>query len=161
MRLRGSALCAGIALVFAVVGLTVSPVFASYGSDGGLTVDPTQMNAGGHVMIDSSGWKPVTSVTITLHSTPVVLSTETADGNGGVQAQVTIPSSAEAGAHTIVLTGTAANGDPREVSTAFTVTSGSGSLPRTGAAISALVIVGLVLLAGGIALSTARKRATR
>jgi len=48
------------------------------------------------------------------------------------------------------------------VSSPITVAaSGGDPLPRTGAAVAALVLVGVVLFVVGSALSTARKRALR
>jgi 5'-nucleotidase len=132
---------------------------ASYSGDGGITVSPSAPVSGGVVTIDSSGWKANSDVTITLHSTPVVLGTVTASSSGAVHATESIPAGTAAGAHTIELTGTDPTGAPRDVSTTITVASGGSSLPRTGAAIAAMLGVATVLFLAGTALARARKRA--
>ena len=146
----------------AMTMLAAAPAaYASYSGDGGVTLSPTSPKVGSMLTIDSTGWKPATDVTITLHSTPVVLATVTADANGNAHATGQIPSGTATGAHTVELTGTDPAGAPRTVTTAITISAaggGGGSLPRTGAAIAALVLVGAVLFAIGAALSTARKR---
>lgn len=157
MRLRHLFVLPG--LCAAALVLMAPAAMATYSGDGGITVTPSTPSAGGSVTIDSSGWMHDTDVTITLHSNPVVLGTVTADANGDVHAVETIPAGTAAGAHTIELTGTDSTGAPRDVSTAITVGSGGGSLPRTGAAIAAMVGVAAVLFAAGTALSRARKRA--
>jgi LPXTG-motif cell wall-anchored protein len=147
--------------LFALLGTSVA--WASYGSDGGISLSPTSQNAGGSLTINSSGWMADSSVTITLHSTPVVLTTVKSDATGTVNVTVTVPSNTASGSHTIELTGTSTAGAPRTVSTPLTVTStsGGGNLPRTGAAIAALFLVGIALFGVGSALSAARKRAVR
>jgi LPXTG-motif cell wall-anchored protein len=140
---------------------TAAPVYASYSGDGGISMSPGSPSAGSSLTIDSPGWKAGTDVTITLHSTPVVLATVKADANGNAHAVVTIPSGTATGAHTLELTGTDPAGAPRTVTSPITISGGGGSLPRTGAAIAALVLVGTVLFAVGTALSRARKRAIR
>jgi hypothetical protein len=147
-----------LSAAFLVLGATAA--MASYSGDGGITVTPSTVSGGNQVTIQSSGWKANSDVTITLHSTPVVLGTVTADASGAVSATETIPSGTAVGSHTIELTGTDPSGAPRDVTAQINVTSGgSGSLPRTGAAIAAMVGVALVLFLGGTALSRARKRA--
>lgn len=102
-------------------------------------------------------------MTITLHSDPVVLGTVNANASGTVHATVTVPASTAPGAHTIVASGSGTTGAPQEVSTNVTVmaaSSGGGSLPRTGAAVAALGMVGLALFGGGLLMARARKSAT-
>jgi LPXTG-motif cell wall-anchored protein len=148
----------GTVALFALLGTSVA--WASYGSDGGISLSNTAPSAGSSVTITSTGWMPNTSVTVTLQ--PVVLTTATADATGTVHVTVTIPSNTASGSHTIELTGTSAAGAPRTVSTPITVsTGGGGNLPRTGAAIAALFLVGIALFGVGSALSAARKRAVR
>jgi LPXTG-motif cell wall-anchored protein len=146
----------------AVTMLAAAPAaYASYSGDGGVTLDPATPKVGSTLTVDSTGWMAATAVTVTLHSTPVVLATVTSDANGNVHAEAQIPSDTATGAHTLELTGTDPAGAPRTVTTAITIdaaSGGGGSLPRTGAAIAALVLVGAVLFAVGAALSTARKR---
>jgi len=149
--------------VCAITMIVAAPAArASYSSDGGLSLSNSAPAPGGSTTVTSSGWKPSSEVTITLHSTPVVLATVKADATGSVNAAVTIPSSASTGTHTIELAGTSSAGAPQTMSTPITVeASGGDPLPRTGAAVAALVLVGVVLFVVGSALSTARKRALR
>jgi LPXTG-motif cell wall-anchored protein len=149
--------------VCAIVMIVAAPgARASYNSDGGLSLSNMTPSPGGSTAVTSSGWKPNSDVTITLHSTPVVLATVKADATGTVNTTVTIPSSASAGSHTIELAGTSSTGAPQTMSSPITVQSGGGDpLPRTGAAVAALVLVGIVLFVVGSALSSARKRALR
>jgi LPXTG-motif cell wall-anchored protein len=149
-------------VAWAALSLAGAPAaMASYGADGGLTVVPTSPARGDKITVDSSGWKSGSVVRITLHSTPMLLASKAADTTGGVHAQVAIPPTAAPGAHTLQLTGVAPSGAARTVSAAITVDSGNGSLPRTGAAIAALLVVGSMLFGIGSLLSTARKRAVR
>jgi hypothetical protein len=156
MRLRSLIVVPGLCATALI--LMAPAAMASYSGDGGITVSNPTPSAGGEITIDSTGWMHDTDVTITLHSDPVVLGTVTADANGDVHAVETIPAGTAAGAHTIELSGTDSDGAPRTVETAITVASGGGSLPRTGAAIAAMVGVAAVLFAAGTALSRARKR---
>jgi LPXTG-motif cell wall-anchored protein len=166
MRLRQlKMLCASSAVSLAVLSLIAPAAHAAYGGDGGLTISPTSVHAGGSIKVESTGWKPSSSVTITLHSDPVVLDTVTSDASGNVSATATIPAGTDAGAHTIVATGSGTSGSPQELTSNLTVMAasggGGGSLPRTGAAVAALAMVGLALFGGGALMSAARKRATR
>lgn len=147
--------------LFVVLLISAAPAaYASYGGDGGINISNPSPDAGASVSITSDGWQANSDVTIVLHSTPVTLATVTADGNGVVDTSVVIPSGTAAGAHTIELTGTDPSGAPRTVSTDITVGSGGGSsLPRTGAAIGALLGVAAILFVAGTALSRARRRA--
>lgn len=103
-------------------------------------------------------------ITVTIHSQPYVVGHLTAGSDGTVSGTVQVPKDITPGQHELVLTGD--HGD--SVSTPFTVastsataSSGSGSLPFTGAEIAAMSTVGGALLVGGaVAFGTglARKR---
>jgi LPXTG-motif cell wall-anchored protein len=158
MRVRTLLAFAACALTMLV---TAPAAYASYSGDGGVSFDPSSPKVGSNLTIDSPGWKAASDVTITLHSDPVVLATEAADTNGDLHTTAEIPAGTATGSHTLELTGTDPSGAPRTVSTAITIAGSGSSLPRTGAAIAALLLVGGVLFGVGAALSTARKRATR
>jgi hypothetical protein len=66
----------------------------------GVTVAP-----GASVSAAASGYTPDETITIVLHSTPVVLGTVTADSSGDVKVKVTIPAGTPAGSHELLLTG--------------------------------------------------------
>src|SRR3954452_21870015 len=64
----------------------------------------------GQTITDSgTGYQPNETVTITLHSDPVVLGTATGDSSGAWSTQVMIPSDTSLGTHTITAIGTAGN----------------------------------------------------
>jgi len=164
MRPRGLKLLGASLLMLAGALCLSTAAFAAYSGDGGVTVTPASVHAGDSIKVESTGWKPSSSVTITLHSSPVVLDTVNSDGSGTVSATATIPSGTAAGAHTIEVTGAGSDGTSQTASTPLTVmasSGGGGSLPRTGAAIAALVFVGLALFVGGSLMSAARRRAAR
>lgn len=96
----------------------------------------------------AGGYGPGTSAPIYFLSTPVLLTTVTADGSGVVRATVTIPANAAAGAHTIEVRGTGANGAALTRSLAFSVVSG---LPRTGNNLLSPALWASVLLVLGAA----------
>jgi hypothetical protein len=159
MRLR--TLVALPALVITAL-VVMAPIAAAtnYGGDGGVEVSDPKPSKGGSVDVSCGGWMPGSDVTITLHSDPVTLGTFTADDDGNISASVTIPDSIDVGAHTLELTGVDTTGAPRTVTTTIEVSDGgASSLPRTGAAIAALLGVATILFVVGTALSQARKRA--
>ncbi|HWD60989.1 MAG TPA: hypothetical protein VG369_00720 [Humibacter sp.] len=84
-------------------------------------LDASSVAPGDSLHVKAHGFAPGEAVTITLHSTPTTLKTITATGTGALDATVTVPTSAPAGAHTIVVSG--ASG-----------VSGSAPLTVTGAA---------------------------
>ena len=75
------------------------------------TTTPT---AGGTMTISGGGFAPGASLTIVLHSDPVVLATATADPNGAYSVTVTIPAGTTPGTHQIVVSGLGPDGQPRE-----------------------------------------------
>jgi hypothetical protein len=68
--------------------------------DTGVTSTP-----GGTVDVDAGGFDPDEPVSITLHSTEVLLATVNASSTGAVNTTVTIPPSTPPGAHELILTG--------------------------------------------------------
>jgi hypothetical protein len=79
-----------------------------------LTLDLEQGDAAGgsNVHVTASGLQPSSTVTVELHSDPVVLGTGTADPQGSFSMTVQLPTDIEPGAHVIVASGTSAHGDP-------------------------------------------------
>jgi alpha-L-fucosidase len=109
------------------------------------------------VTVHGDGFMPSSDVDVALHSTPVHLGTFTTDATGAFTATVTIPVDATPGTHTIVLTGTARNGEPATVNLALTVR--DSTLPRTGSSPFPFARFGLALLGSGVLLgSGARAR---
>jgi hypothetical protein len=114
-------------------------------------------------------------VTVVIQSDPITLGTLTPDSTGTVTGQFTIPASVPAGSHTLVLSGTGADGTARTISLPFTVAAatGNGSTGGTTSTRSAsggsglaltgfrltLLWFGLVLCgAGGLLILSARRR---
>ena len=94
-----------------------APTTTTSAGSGGGTVTPAVATPGGVVTVVSEGWKAGSSVSATLHSTPVSLGTLTAAIDGGVNGQFTLPSDTAVGAHTIELTGT----DPQDAARTVTL----------------------------------------
>jgi hypothetical protein len=69
-----------------------------------------QVVAGEVVEVQSSGWQPGSSVTVTMHSDPVQLGSVVTSAAGSFQSGFVVPADAPVGAHALVLEGTAATG---------------------------------------------------
>jgi hypothetical protein len=118
----------------------------------------------------ATAYAPGALVTLTFASDPVTLGTVTADANGHISAQVTIPSNATAGTHTISATGLGADGSTLVLSTSVTVTApgaaasrplaftgSSGTFPAIWMALAALAL-GTTMVVGARRRVTARNR---
>ena len=70
-----------------------------------VTLSTAAVQPGGSVHVTGSGFAPGEPVGIELHSTPVVLASVAANGDGVVDTTVTIPADAPVGDHQIVLAG--------------------------------------------------------
>ena len=133
------------------------------------------------IVIDLDGFAPLSDVTVTLRSDPVVLGTFKSDAQGRVRATVTLPSNVTIGNHSLTVAGLDPAGRayavtsplvvaaPATTTTATTSPSGSGSgsttsggfLARTGRAIGSVAIVGVVQLGGGAAVTIIARRRQR
>jgi uncharacterized repeat protein (TIGR02543 family) len=105
---------------------------------------PTDADKGDTITITGTGFEPGESVDVVLHSTPILLTTVIADGVGAIHVTVTIPTGADTGGHSLVLTGsvTGVSADPITI---------NGSLASTGAnpvlgILSALALIGIGLV---------------
>jgi hypothetical protein len=63
------------------------------------------LTAGAELTLRYAGFQPAEEITLVMRSTPVELGTFSADAAGVLTAEVTIPAAAEAGSHTLTLTG--------------------------------------------------------
>lgn len=81
----------------------------------------TTVSTGSTVPLTSPGWQPGSTVTVVMYSSPIELGTFVAGSDGTVLASVTIPASAPVGRHTIVVSGTGANGTPQTAQLAIQV----------------------------------------
>lgn len=120
----------------------LSEVGATTFSDGSTT---KTVAPGGKVTITGSGYLPNSQVTITLNSTPVLLATLQTSSAGSFSTQVTIPKNTTLGAHTLVIAGTGANGNPRTSILNLNV----AQLPATGANTFTAVVLAIMIIAIG------------
>lgn len=103
------------------------------------------------------GFKPGEVVTVVLHSTPVTLGTFTADANGVVTVEFTLPAGTALGTHTLAYDGNLGS----HYEETLTLTADGKALAYTGASIATPVIGGSVLVAAGAgALLVSRRRRT-
>ena len=131
--------------------------------DGGsATGDSTPL--GRKVVKVLTGFKPHEVVTVTLHSTPQTLGTFTADANGTVTVEFTVPAGTPTGEHTLVYEGNMGTYFQESLTVtaaAATSNASSSSLAYTGADI-ALPLglgVGALALGGGLVLAARRRSA--
>jgi hypothetical protein len=118
-------------------------------TSGGSTLGSgASVKPGQSITIDASGFTPDASVTVTLHSSPVLLTTTTADASGAVHVTVKLPSNVTAGGHTIIL-----SDGTHIASFAITVaSSGQPGLADTGVDVSGGLSTGEWLLGAGVLL---------
>lgn len=123
-----------------------------------VTLSSTQVRAGGTITVDVAGATRDGSVEVWLHSTPVRLAVVPADASGAASRTVTIPAATETGTHRIrvvdTTTGVAVWSGDLTVSPAST---GTG-LASTGAEVTSLAGVALLLLGAGTVVVLRRRR---
>jgi hypothetical protein len=105
-----------------------------------------------------TGFSPNENVTITAHSTPIVLGTFQADANGVIDATVTLPSGLELGSHQLIVAGVSSG---HTVTLPMTLTSGTAStLASTGTDLSKPIylMVQSLLTGFGLLFLAARRR---
>jgi LPXTG-motif cell wall-anchored protein len=133
-------------------------------------VSQTSVQPGQTITVSGDGWQANSTITIHWLSTGAVLATTTVNSDGTFSAQVTIPSDATAGTHTIRVSGTNASGNAQSVDIAVTVQAGdpgdddgdddraSGGLADTGGTFTpAAALAALLLVVGGGALFASRR----
>ncbi len=94
-----------------------------------ITLSSKTVKAGGTVTVSGTGFEPGAGVKLELRSDPVSLGAATADANGGLRQQVTIPAATPVGAHTLVVL----RADGAELSAPLTVTARDGGGAGGGA----------------------------
>ena len=92
------------------------------------------VSLGGDVVITGKNFKPGTTATFTLHSDPVVLGTAVVAADGSVALTAKVPAGVNAGKHTVIISGTGANGEAAEVSVALELVAASNSAAPTTSA---------------------------
>jgi hyaluronoglucosaminidase len=157
------ALVAVASLVAIAPSASASPYFTGCS----LSISTPTVVVGQQLSVTASGYPTGSVVTFTLHSTPVVLGSATADASGNATLVFTLPVGTTPGLHQITANGVPLGECDPDVSTdlmvdAATVTTASvttGTLPRTGTNSAELVQVALVLIAvGGLITLATRKR---
>ncbi|MCZ7527328.1 MAG: hypothetical protein M5U14_13680 [Acidimicrobiia bacterium] len=151
----------GLLSTLALATILAGPAVAGYDQPDGPVEVPDSTPAPGQTMrVRGGGFAPYSQVTILIRSEPQVLATVQADGQGYVDAEITVPADIPTGTHTLEIQGLDTDGEVRVLATPVDVggTGGSG-LPRTGAAIGAMVGAGLVLVTLGTVLTRLRRRA--
>ncbi|MPQ99772.1 hypothetical protein GB931_17985 [Modestobacter sp. I12A-02628] len=128
----------------------------------------TDIDPGQALTVMGTGFRPFSAATIVIYSTPVVLGTVTTDADGNFRTTVTVPTSLEAGAHSLVASGTAPDGTSRFLRMDVVMDgpahasppapSGGPALAYTGAATVVPALIGVGLLAGGGGLLVAARR---
>lgn len=108
------------------------------------------LTPGGTLQVDSGGYQPGSPVTFTVHSTPTVLGSITADKNGNARGWLTIPDDVQLGAHQLVVSSMSKDGKYIVKSTPASVIAPTPwwVLIALGAAVLAL-LAALVLAAAG------------
>src|SRR6218665_2139267 len=118
-----------------------------------VSVSVSTVVRGRTVNLDAVGFLAGEAVTVTLHSTPVVIANWTADATGRVGGNVTIPAATAPGAHTIKLDGLTSG-----VSTSQPITV-TAALAETGFEVALPLMVAFGALAfGGLAFAFAYRR---
>jgi hypothetical protein len=122
-----------------------------------VTLSSSTVAAGGKITVAATGLTPGTEYQVVLNSTPTLIGTGIAGGNGGIDMTVTIPASTPPGAHTITV---ASSSDPDMIlaSVELTVT---GSLAATGFTSQPVLLGAAALLLAGAALLATRRTARR
>jgi hypothetical protein len=126
---------------------------------------------GGTVVFKGGGFAPNSTVTVTLHSDPIVLGTTTANDQGNFTFEAVIPDGLDPGEHRLEASGVDPAGNPLVVVQTITVvpaealaaeaTQSSGTLPYTGSDVLryAGLGLGLVVVGGAAVWGTRRTRA--
>jgi hypothetical protein len=126
---------------------------------------------GGTVIFTGGGFAPNSTVTVTLHSDPIVLGTTTANAQGNFTFEAVIPDGLDPGEHRLEASGVDPAGNPLVVVQTINVvspevlgatqTETSGALPYTGSDVVryAGLGLGLIVIGGAAVWGTRRSRA--
>lgn len=127
-----------------------------------LVLSDTTVTRGQTITATVSGFQGGSSGIITVASVEQQIGTFTVNAAGTGSTNVTIPTNITLGEHTVFARGIAANGAPGSAARGIIVISGTGgtggSLARTGAVVVPTAIIGLGLVAGGVALKRSSRR---
>ena len=161
-------------MIALLVGLVTAPASAQYPPT--TTPPPTpqpkkptcgvsdpSINPGDQVTVSGKHWQPGSTVTFTLRPEEINLGSTTVGQNGKFSAVVTIPTSIEAGPHTIVCSGVDRKGDPFVLGIAVTILGvvGGGGAAFTGTVLNVplwIVLIAALFAAGVVAVAIGRRR---
>lgn len=142
-----------------------------------ISLDPYQTKPGAKVHLTASGFKSKETIKICMRSVERSLGTVTTDTSGNASADITVPTDAEVGNHTIYAVGTqstvydtavftvvgtvdnppSTTPSPTGTTTTTTDSGQGGGLPVTGIAIGGLLLAALIALLVGSQLSRKAK----
>jgi hypothetical protein len=126
---------------------------------GTLTVRPTTIVQGGTFTVSGTGFAPNVDVAVTLFSDPISLGTIRSTSNGAIQATMSMPANAPAGAHKMEAVGVNAAGGKNILSANVQVTAtGTGNIARTGNTTDLLLPIGIAVVSFGILAFAWRER---
>jgi hypothetical protein len=98
---------------------------------------------GDSLQVDATGFEPKEEVQVWLHSSPVLLGTQTADATGHINAKLKVPAKVEVGNHTLIFKGTTASGSQNLVSLGVVM----GATKTTSLTTRLLIIIPVTLAA--------------
>jgi len=154
-------------MIALLVGLVAAPASAQQYPPKKPTceVSDTSINPGDQVTVSGKHWKPGSTVTFTLRPEGINLGSATVAQNGKFSAVVTIPSSVQPGAHTIVCSGIDRHGDPAILATTVQilggVVGGGGGAAFTGTVLNVpvwMLLIAALFAAGVVAVAIGRRR---
>lgn len=117
-----------------------------------VTLPVTTLAAGQSLSVSGVNFMPNTRIRITLYSTPIILSTVSADGNGAFSTTVTIPTDTAVGTHTLEVFDEI---EWTKINTTITV---NAQLAQTGAPRAMDPLIGFSLLLTGVVIALYARR---
>lgn len=102
-----------------------APPAGTYTTSGGTPSNSLTVTPRGGIPVSGTGWQAGTEIEIWMHSDPVLLGTVVAGPDGSFSTRYAVPASAPLGAHEIVMSGIAANGEPATVRLALSIVAGA------------------------------------
>ena len=153
-------------MIALLVGLVAAPASAQQYPPKKPTcqVSDTSISPGDQVTVSGKHWKPGSTVTFTLRPEGINLGSATVGQNGKFSAVVTIPSSVQPGAHTIVCSGIDRHGDPAILATTIQILGGvvgGGGAAFTGTVLNVplwMVLIAALFAAGVVLVAMGRRR---
>ena len=126
-------------------------------------VSDTTLDPGQQVTVSGKHWKPGSTVTITLQPEGIHLGSPTVGTNGKFSTVVTIPTTVQAGPHTIQCSGLDRRSDPVILATDVTISGivGGGGSAFTGTVLNVplwMLLIAALFAAGALVIAIGRRR---